>query len=154
MENGKYRGRAREWDLGMTGTGKVQLAIAFDFLDHPGESMTAYLYFTDDTFDRTLKTLREMGWTGDDFENITGIDQKEVQLVVEAEADQNSEMRPRIKWINGGGGLALKQALEPNERKAFAAKMRDRIRAADAKAGRVPGQKPATGETWEGRPPV
>lgn len=155
MDDGKYRGRAREWDLGMTGTGKVQLAIAFDFLDHPGQSMTGYLYFTDDTFDRTLKALRDMGWTGDDFENITGIDRNEVQLVVEAEADPQGTMRPRIKWINGGGGLALKQALDPTARKAFAAQMRDRVRASDAKAGRTPGQQAAAqAAPWEGRPPV
>lgn len=138
MENGKYRARAREWDLGMTGTGKEQLAIAFDFLDHPGESMTAYLYFTDETLDRTIKAMRDMGWTGNDLENITDLDRNEVTVVVEAEEDLEGKMRPRIKWINGSGGLALKQALDPNQRKAFAARMKAKVLMADRNAGRAP----------------
>lgn len=155
MENGKYRARAREWGLGKAGTGKEQLVVAFDLLDHAGQSITAYLYWTDETFDRTLQATRDMGWSGDDLDNITDLNRNEVVLVVENEVNPKSgQMEPRVKWINGSGGLAMKQALDPNERKGFAAKMRDKIRAADAKAGRLPGQKPPAGETWEGRPPV
>lgn len=158
MENGKYRARAREWDLGIAGTGKEQLAIAFDFLDHPGQSMTAYLYFTDETFDRTLKSLREMGWTGDDFDNITDLDRNEVQLVVEAEVNpKTGQAEPRIKWINNSGGLALKQAMDPAQRKSFAARMKGKVLQADRAAGRTPGSAGAAQRNpWEAgdNPPV
>lgn len=150
MQNGKYRARAREWAFGMSGTGKEQLAVGFDFLDHPGESMTAYLYFTDETFDRTLKAMRDMGWTGVDFETVTDLNRNEVTLVVEAELNPKSgQMEPRIKWINGAGGLALKQALEPDKLKTFAQRMRGRVLLADQQAGRTVSQQPA-GD----RPPV
>jgi len=150
---GKYRAKAREWAWGMSSNNNPQLAISFELLDHPGESITAYRSFTDEAFDYSLDALRTCGWKGDDFDDLTGLDRNEVVLVLENETYEG-ETKLKVKYINSTGGLALKTVMEPSQVKGFAAKMRDKIRAADAKAGRLPGQKPAAGETWEGRPPV
>lgn len=133
---GRYRGKAAEWAWGMSSNKNPQLAIAFDFLDHPGQRMTRYLSFTDDAFDYSLKALRNCGWQGDNFEDLTGLDANEVQLVLDWEEYQGKR-ELRIQFINQSGGIALKQAMEPTQIASFAQRMRGRIQQADREAGRT-----------------
>lgn len=133
---GRYRGKAVEWAWGVSSNGNPQLAVAFDFLDHPGQRMTRYLSFTDDAFDYSLKALRNCGWQGDNFEDLTGLDANEVQLVLDWEEYQGKR-ELRIQFINQSGGIALKQAMEPTQIASFAQRMRGRIQQADREAGRT-----------------
>lgn len=133
---GRYRARAVEWAWGVSSNNNPQLAVAFDFLDHPGQRMTRYLSFTDDAFDYSLKALRNCGWQGDNFEDLTGLDANEVQLVLDWEEYQGKR-ELRIQFINQSGGLALKQAMEPTQIASFAQRMRGRIQQADREAGRT-----------------
>jgi hypothetical protein len=149
IEAGKVTGKARNWGLGRAKTGSEQIGIEFEILSGPdaGKSITAYLYFTEKTFDRTVESLRHCGWQGDDLASITGLDANEVQLVIDHEQDNTGELRARVKWINALGGLAMNEVLSPNEAKEFAARMRARVASIGKKAAAT---KPAQGAS---RPP-
>jgi hypothetical protein len=128
-----YRAKAREWGLGESGTGKPQVAVSFLVLTEGAThaQLTWYGYFTDETFDRTVESLRHCGWQGDDLSDLSGLDANEVDLVVEDET-YNGETRTRVQWVNKAGGLALRAPMAADRAKAFAASMRDRVRALGA----------------------
>jgi hypothetical protein len=137
LEAGKYRAQAIEAALGETDTGKEQVAVRFRLLDADQE-ITWYGYFTDKTTESTFKALRTAGWKGQDLSDLTDLeaaDAPEVTLVIEHEADQQGNMRAKVRWVNGTGGLALKKALDPNKAKAFAARMKAQVLAFDQNAG-------------------
>jgi hypothetical protein len=145
LAEGVYRGRAKSWDLGETSTGKEQVAVEFQFTSDgfTTERRTWYGYFTDKTLDRTIESLRAMGWTGTDLSNLEGLDANEVELVVghEPEVDENGnptgQVRERIRWVNAiGGGLGLRAPLNEAKKKEFAARMKGAIVAFDQRGGR------------------
>lgn len=113
-------------------------------LDHPGESLTWYGFFTDKTLDRTVESMRACGWQGVDLTDLSGMDANEVVLVVEHETDESGAIRPRVRWVNSQGGLAMSNALAGDDLAAFAATMRGRIAALDPRQARSkPTQRPA-----------
>lgn len=148
-----YRARAKTWGLGETGTGKEQVAVEFNVLTEGAadQGLVWYGYFTDATLERTVESLRYMGWKGEDpSDGLPGLDANEVELVVE---DEEFEGRTyaKVQWVNKPGGLALKAPLTGEKAKAFGAAMRDRIRAIDASKGeRKVAPKPPNG----GAPPA
>jgi hypothetical protein len=146
LAEGTYRGRPIRAALGVTGTGKEQIGVQFELQDPPGQRMTWYGFFTDGTFDRTIEALRACGWTGSDLSEFggetlpAGFDQ-EVELVVKHE-EYNGKISARIAFVNSGGGLAMKEALDPTQAKSFAARMKGRILALDQSAGRKTQARP------------
>lgn len=130
MENGRYRARAIQGALGTTSTGKEQVGVEFQLMDaegNPTERITWFGYFTDKTLERTVESLRHCGWQGDDLSDLTGIDQNEVSLVIEAEEYQGN-WTPKVRWVNApGSGLALANQLDANTAKTFAQRMRGQI---------------------------
>jgi hypothetical protein len=149
---GRYRARGVEAALGMTGTGKEQVAILLRVVEEGGENhgaeLTWYGYFTEKTAERTLESLRHLGWTGDDLTDLSGIDANEVSIVVEHEEGQDGKLRARVQWINApGGGLAMKDRLDGAAAKAFATRMRGMAIASRdkqrAQAGAANGPRPA-----------
>ena len=155
LEEGKYRGKAREWDLGKASTGTVQVAVSFDLLDRPGQQIVWYGFFTDNSLETTVKALRAMGWQGSDpselGSNGGGLSEKEVTLVVEHEQDQKGQKRARVRWVNPGGGVALKEALAGQDLKAFGAQLRGKILALDpSRASQHAAARPAAQQ----RPPA
>jgi hypothetical protein len=140
LPQGKYQAQAVEAALGETDTGKEQVAVRFKLLD-PIEgcqdSITWYGYFTDKTLETTFKALRTAGWKGQDLSDLSDLESQstpEVVLVVEHEADQQNQVRAKVRWVNGTGGMALKKALEPDKAKVFAAKMRGQLAAFDQRS--------------------
>jgi hypothetical protein len=135
-----YKAKAAEWALGETASGKEQVAVAFNILtpDAQENRLTWYGYFSDGAVDRTLESLRICGWQGDDLTDLTGLDANEVELVVEDEEypEGSGKWRAKVQWVNRSGGLALKAPLAGDKAKAFAASMRERIRALDAANGK------------------
>ena len=141
---GKHKARAIEAALGLTSTGKEQVAVAFEIIDgpHTGETINYYGYFTEKTAKRTMESLRILGWSSDDLTDLSDVT-GECTLVVEHEPDQNGDMRARVRWVNPpGGGLDLKEKLEGGAAKAFAARMRGL--AAASRSGAKPVARPAT----------
>ena len=69
--------------------------------DASGETITAWLYLSDAAFERSVKTLRDAFGFDDDFETLAQqLVEKQCQIVVEEEADDKGNLRPRVKWIN------------------------------------------------------
>lgn len=137
MENGTYRARATSWVLGETSTGKEQVAVEFSLTDPElqGERIAWYGFFTEKTFERTIESLRACGWTGDNLEDLSGLDANEVDLVIEQETYEG-KTTPRVRWVNRPGAIGVKTALAPEKAKTFAAKMKAQIRAFDASQGK------------------
>lgn len=136
LAQGTYKARGVDGALGMTGTGKEQVAIGLEILE--GESKGAYVtwhgYFTDATFDRTIESLRLLGWQGTDLADLRGIGTTEVSIVVEHE-QYEGKLKARVQWINSPGGIALKERLDPGQAASFAARMKGKILALDQAKG-------------------
>lgn len=133
LEAGKYRAVPVQAALGMTGTGKEQIAVLFELLQPAGERITWYGFFTDETYERTIEALRSCGWTGDNLSDFlfgkdlpNGFD-REVQLVIEHETREDGTVYPRVRWVNSGSGLAMKSMLDAQSAAAFSAKMKGKI---------------------------
>jgi hypothetical protein len=142
IQPGTYRGRPVAAALGLAGTGTEQIAVTFEFVDPPGERLTWYGFFTENTEERTVEALRHCGWHGDDLSVFVqgqplpeGFDQ-EVELVVKQEQYQG-KTQTRIAFVNSGGGMALKNALDADQAQAFAKRMKSKISAFDKAAGRT-----------------
>lgn len=135
IEEGVWKARACEGTLAYTSKGNDQIAVDFVLLEGPNEGhhITWYGYFTDETWERTIESLRHMGWGGSDLSDLSGIESNEVRLVIEHEPDLQGEYRARVKWVNSLGGIAVKDRMDNGQSKAFAAKMRGRILALGAK---------------------
>lgn len=141
LQNGRYRARAVDAVLGIADTGTKQVAVLFELLDMPGQSIPWYGYFTEKTEDRTLESLMHAGWHGDDLSNLMcdGLGESEVSLVVEQEQDQQGEWRPRVKWVNAlGAGALVKNEMTDVDKVAFAQKMRAKVMQKRAKMTQRP----------------
>lgn len=112
-------------DIGYTSKEAPQVALLFRLIE-TGDTITAYLYFTEKTEKRTLETLARLG-VENDFSNIGEPSDVEVSLVIEEEADLQGELRLRVKWINFGDGVAMAKRMQDAERAAFAAKMAGKL---------------------------
>jgi hypothetical protein len=120
--------------LGFAKNGTEQLGVDFVITEGPseGQHITWWGFFTDKTADRTIESLRIMGWQGDDLCDLTGIDQNPVDLVIEAEEYEDKrtgEIRSigKVRWVNRAGGLSLKDAMSPAQAREFAARMRGKV---------------------------
>lgn len=136
LPEGRYVGKGMDWVLGESLTGKIQVAVLVN-LPEVDRQMAWYGFFTEDTIESTHKALRALGWTGDDYSDLTGIDRNEVSCVIGIENDQQGEPRNRIRWINPPmtAGILVKKQLTDAEKKAFGAKMKGKLLAQDRKLG-------------------
>lgn len=139
IEQGTYKARGVSGALGMTGTGKEQVAIELEILEGEpkGQRVTWHGYFTDATFDRTIESLRLLGWQGTDLSDLSGVGLNEVSIVIEHE-QYDGKTRARVQWINAVGGIALKERLDPGQAAAFAARMKGKILALGQAAANTP----------------
>ncbi len=147
-ENGRYRGRPVSAACGPASTGNMQVGVAFEIVG-TGDTLTWYGSFASDKSEEiALRGLRACGWTGVDLSDFApgkplpaGFD-REVELVIEMDwNDRRGRTEPKIKFVNDGGGLAMKNTLAGEELKAFAARMRGRLMAADRRLGTTPKQR-------------
>jgi hypothetical protein len=131
---GNYRARAIEGALSFTNTGKEQVAVRFELLDFPQQTITWFGYFTENTTQSTFRALRTAGWRGEDLSDLSDLareDRPEVLLAVEHEKYKDKTYA-KVRWVNSATGPALKASMPPDQAKAFAARMRDQLAAFDA----------------------
>lgn len=136
LDPGTYRARAVEGALGTTSKGKEQVAVKFDLLDFPGQTITWFGYFTDATTNSTIRALRTAGWKGTDLSDLTDLsnpETPEVWLVIEHDTYEG-KTTAKVRWVNSAGGLAMKNSMDSGQAKIFAARMRDKVAAFDAVA--------------------
>lgn len=153
IQAGTFKARAVEAALGFASTGSEQIAVDFVLLegDDQGKHICWYSTFGEKVFARAIESLRACGWQGDDLSDLTGIDANEVHLVIEVEDDLQGQPRARVRWVNSlGGGIALKEKMNPAAAQAFAQRMKGAILASKnpapapankAAPARVPGQR-------------
>lgn len=128
IEKGTYTAKAVEWKLGVTGTGKEQIAVLFQLED--GSQITWYGYFTEKTTERTLDSLEYMGWDGVDISDPVGLDRNEVRVVIDHEvSEQDGKTYARVKWVNRMGGLAVKEELTGGALQSFKQRMQGAVMA-------------------------
>lgn len=153
IAGGKYRARGMSGGLGYTNGGAPQVAVELQIVEDGefnGETITWFGYFTEDTEDRTMESLRILGWKGDDLSNLEGVGDNDVRIVIEEEEYQG-QVRSKVKWINKIGGLALKTPMTAQQAKAFAAQMKGKA-IASRQAGGGAQPPPQTRPTQQSRP--
>lgn len=150
--NKRYvRSKAKEWVLGESENGKAHIAISFHVKD-PLDGVEKFVgyrgFFTEATTERTIESLRYLGFEGDDLTQLVGLDKNEVELVIEdeeytKEGEEQPTLYTRVQWINQVRGPSVKTKLEGDKLSSFAASMKGAFRAVDAAAGkRVNSTKP------------
>src|SRR5512133_2180052 len=144
LEIGEYRAQSKTAALGKTQGGKEQIAVTFDLLDLPGQSITWYGYFTETSEETTFRGPRAAGCVGDDLADLSSLQPgAEVVLVIDHETYEG-KTRAKVKFVNSGsGGIPLKSQLAPDAAKSFAARMKGRLLAFDRTAGTPAQPKPA-----------
>lgn len=158
MMQRKYLARAKDWALSETKNGTEQIAVYFEISTPEADipAITWFGFFTDKTWERTIESMRICGWTGSDLTKIEGLDANEVELVIEDE-EHEGRVRPKVRWVNKPGGIAIKAPLSGDKAKAFAAVMAQKIKALDASAPKPAGKpapkKPAPHIGTAGGPP-
>jgi hypothetical protein len=131
---GTFNARGVSAGLGFTSNGAPQVAVELKVLDEGfvGETITWFGYFTEGTHERTIESLRTLGWKGDDLDNLDGIADNDVRIVLDEE-EYDGKTRLKVKWINKAGGLALKTPMTPEQARAFARQMKGAVLASSAK---------------------
>lgn len=101
-ELGKWRAKPEGYEFGTSGAGNPQVMVDFLFLEGPNEGRRIKWWgsLTDKAMEITCRALENCGWDLQDFEKMNGFGSRDVELDVQEEADQNGEMRPRVKWVN------------------------------------------------------
>lgn len=153
IEAGKYRARAVNSALGLSGNGSEQIGILWRVTEGT-ESDTCVQwrgYFTESTTARTIESLRYAGWTGNDLSAFIEADEielqsllpDEVEIVVEAKegidefGKPNGKFYPEVRWVNrlGSGTVSMKNKMDSNSARAFAERMRGACCAIPVSAG-------------------
>lgn len=128
LQTGVFRVKAvpGSQDFGVSGNGNEQVAVAVEFLDGPNKGRRSVWYgsFTENAADRTMESLRYLGWNNDDLFNMTGLGESEAVGVVEEEEGNDGKRRVRVKWINRVQGPAFKNRLDDVQLKAFSQRMK------------------------------
>lgn len=133
IEKGTYTARAVQWDWGTTKDGKEQVAVQMEIVEgqFQGWCITWYGYFTDKTKQRTIESLKYMGWRGDDIMTMTGMGDLLCQIVVDheqqTEGKRAGEWVAKVRWVNrlgGGGPIKLDRPMDMAAKRMFAAKLK------------------------------
>lgn len=134
-----YLAHAASCFFGRASTDTIQIGahMTIDDGEFAGGGIAWIGFFTDATSDRTIESLRHMGWVGDDLSELDNLDAdgcsrllpKQVELVCEPEL-YDGTTRLKVRWVNAAsaGRLTFKSQLSAGDLKAFAAQMRGQIR--------------------------
>lgn len=130
---GKYLCHAIGFQVGVAGTGIVQIGVRLKLNDFTERSVTWYGYMSPKAMDRTVKALRLMGWRGSDISELEDPDIKldnEVEVTI-GEEEYQGQVRLKAQWINEPGSGGMKTVLSGNDLKAKAKELQTQILASD-----------------------
>lgn len=135
VQDGKYSAKATgEVVLGKSkekGTPFIEFYFQVTSGELAGQKVRYTGYFTDNTAERTIDSLRVCGWTGDDlsvFRNgrLNGLDAKEVEIVTQLEEFTNDKgekkMAARVAWVNGGAYINTQARMNEDDALSFGAR--------------------------------
>lgn len=137
MKAGWDKFRVVEADLAFTSEQKPQVAVLLEMVagESIGEQVTWYGSFTENARKSTILGLRAIGWKGDDISNLTTVT-GEAECLIQIEPGQDGVARPRVRFVGrGGGGLAVKNRMTEDQKKAFAASLKGLILSMSAPNG-------------------
>lgn len=161
---GKHKAKPVGASLGFTKDNKEQVGIVLEIIegDATGQTITRYGSFSDAALPYTLKDLRTCGWVGDDLSDLSSVGGDggvAVEIVIGQEEYPagSGQWHDKVKFINalGAGGAGLAKPLDATQAKAFAARMRNNVRALEAANGTLakPAPKPAPKPKPASQPP-
>ena len=151
IADGTYAARAKTWALGESSKGTEQIEVSFELQTEAGGFIKWYGYFSEKAAARTIESLRIMGWAGTDLNDLTGLDNNEVEIVVASEV-YDGKIKQKVQWVNKPGGVGLERQLSPEKAKAFAARMKGAVLAFDKASGATPVQANGKGKLSEKAP--
>jgi hypothetical protein len=129
---GKYRAKACGFDIGESQSGNPFVAVSFE-IGGTVEPWTGYL--TDKAAERTIQSLRLMGWQGDDLEKLTLADLPGwVQVDVREDKDKEGSIKigddgkpqTRIAFVNSLSGM-FGAPMDHEARKALSLRLRGAV---------------------------
>jgi len=127
-----------------------QACLCFEILSGPyaGQQLSAWLYFGEKSYQRSLDALRACGFSGDDIDKFSNQrPENEVSIVVEHEVDDKGKTRAKVKWVNKpgtGNGFVFKERLPANDLRSFSARLKGKLKATPAYEGKKAERQPAT----------
>jgi hypothetical protein len=126
------------------GTPGVQVIVEIIEGEHAGERLRWDGWLTEKTEQRTLESLRTLGWSTDMLDDLQGIGATECSIIVEHEQGTDGKNYARVQWINKIGGAKLKedQKMSASAAKQLAQRFQSKARGI-AKSGATPAKAPA-----------
>lgn len=123
IEQGTYRAVAASAQLTETSKGKEFIAVEFKITEGEmaGEVVPWSGWLTEKAEDRTLSSLRAMGWGGDILD-LSGLD-TEVDVVVKHE-EYNGNTSAKVAFVN-----TPRKQLDPGKAAALAARLKAKMEA-------------------------
>lgn len=131
VNEGIYLATVQSHTIGETKKGDPQAVVTFNFKTEAGPQLINwYGYFTEKTTETTVKALVVCGLKGNNPAGELEIG-KEVQIVIENEADDEGIKRSKVRWVNQVGG-GVKQ-MAPDLAKAKLSALEGAVLAARSK---------------------
>ena len=154
VQAGSYKARAVNGDFGTSKSkGTSYVRVGFQIVDGPfaGSTVTWDGWITDKTRQRVVDSLAYCGCTfpSDDFTDLTGLGDQEVEIVVEdnnyQKDDGTTVEASRVAWVNSlAGSVSVDQRMGDAERARLRASMKGEILRAKSRApSPAPGPAPA-----------
>jgi len=119
--------------FGKSKNGTQQAYVAFEILRGPqaGQKIGWLGFFSDLAVERTLKSLRYCGFSGDDLHVFPSQrPDNEVDIVIEHEK-YNDKVSAKVQWVNapGGGSFKMANAFGDKELRSFGAMLKGKLKA-------------------------
>jgi hypothetical protein len=135
---GRHRVQVVSHILRKSSGGTPSVAVLFESQETIGDRITWDGYLTDAALERTLASLKILGWDPAEhdgkIETLHGTDVlkgAEAEIVVELE-EYNGQARPKVKWVNAVGGGGLGEGMDAEDVIAFSASLRQKVLSARA----------------------
>lgn len=166
IPEGSYTARAvGEVQYGVTKSGGDYVRLSLSVQAGEGQRiMSRDLFFTEKTAERSVESLRHLGWTGNELNLLAvgtdGLGDRDASVDVEhedytytpeGESEQRTVRVAKITWINAAGGAKVFAPMGEGQRKAFGARFKAlamKVKPTAAPAGTKPAasaQRPANG---------
>jgi hypothetical protein len=148
IAKGKHEALAIQWSqvTAHEKSGNEEIRVLFEIVgdEDNGKTITWYGYFTDKTAERTVESLRYMGWAGQNILDIQGLDKNKVQLVIEHD-DYSGQPKAKVAWVNRLVSVYMGTPMDEVKKKAFADRMKGLVLASKQSGGSSPNTNKGSG---------
>jgi len=130
LEAGEHQAVAVNHEWCLTSKGTKALCVRFEVVNHEGQTgnfINWWGYFSEKAWERTIESLRHMGFNGDDLTSLGELNQKVSLSVIEDEYE--GRIRPKVAWVNALGNkrILVNDVMDQKTVGQFAAAMKNRI---------------------------